>query len=228
MGKIINYFNSSFFNGKADTLLDWLGRHRNQEDYRLLFLNLDCTLRYIHDHGYSVVSFLPSEIIVLNDSYDCVQFTHLVELPADFETREKIRKDDIFNSCFLQVALFCDMVDNLTPQLLRERFDVLASFLPYEDVPYYRGVVERGASIYLYEYRLALLESNVPPVEEKRVPADLGAFLQKNYRTNSLIYGKISKSPNAAFVHFLIVPTIVFGLLFFVGLILLGISVFLS
>ena len=49
------------------TLLEWVNSHRSEEEMRSIFLNMDRALKYIHDHGYCIDVFYPTEINVLTN-----------------------------------------------------------------------------------------------------------------------------------------------------------------
>ena len=65
------------------TLLEWVNKHHSDEEMRSVFLNMDRALKYIHDHGYCIDVFYPTEINVLNDDDKYIQFKKLVELSKD-------------------------------------------------------------------------------------------------------------------------------------------------
>ena len=225
MAKISNFLNLHSFNGQSEDLLSWISLHKNIEEFRSLFLNLDCALKYVHDRGYCVTNFSPTEIYVLGSNENCIQFKQLIEMPQGFEQRNKLIQEDIFKSSFLQIAIYCNMLNCLTPQFLKERFNDITIFLPFEDVPYYRGIIERGASIYLYEYRLEAFRRKFASFESKDINSNMiSKIIQNNEYINSIIYQQINNS-NAAFVYYLIIPTIVFGFLFLFSIICWCISI---
>ena len=49
------------------TLSEWVNSHHSEDELRSIFLNMDRTLKYIHDHGYCIEVFYPTEINVLNN-----------------------------------------------------------------------------------------------------------------------------------------------------------------
>lgn len=225
MTKISNFLNLHSFSGQSEILLSWINLHKSIEDFRTLFLNLDCALKYVHEHGYCVANFSPTEIYVLKGSENGIQFHQLIEMPHSFEQRKKLIQEDIFKSSFLQIAIYSNMLNRLTPQFLKERFNDITMFLPAEDIPYYRGVIERGASIYLYEYRLEAFRRNLTSLGVKDANSNsVIKIVQNNRYINSIIYQQINNS-NAAFVHYLIIPTIIFGFLFLFSVICWFISI---
>jgi len=218
----------SFNSGSNDeTLLSWSSFHKNNIELRSLFFNLDCALKYIHDHGYSVADFSPSEICILNGDEKYIRFKKIIKMSEDSRQRESAIKADIFHSAFLQIAMYCNMLNCLTPQFLKEKFEEIVLFLPQEDVNYYRGVIERNASVYLHEYCQEYFRRNMASFIENSDDAnEINEVLQRNLYNNTLVYKEFNIYQNAAFVHFLIVPTIVFGFLFLFSIVCWIISVF--
>ena len=74
-------------------LSEWVSSHPDEEDLRTVFLNMDMALKYIHEHGYCIQVFYPTEIDVLNNEADHIQFNKLVELPSDLEVRREMIKE---------------------------------------------------------------------------------------------------------------------------------------
>ena len=118
-------------------------------------------------------------------------------------------REDLFNSTLIQVGIYTNTLKNLTPEVLKDYFDDLSKFVPDGDVPYYRGIVQRGASVYFSEYAseksyrdLVQLEKQVSESEGKKEVLDFN--LQKtnlsNDAINETIYRKISVRKEAAFV----------------------------
>ncbi len=125
-------------NYESMSLTEWVVSHPSEDDRRAVFLNLDRALKYIHDHGYCIQIFHPSEIEVLNNDDQYIQFLHLMELSHDSITRKKMIKEDIFNSSLVQIGIYSNSLKYLQPDFLKENFDSFAQFIPSSDVPYYR------------------------------------------------------------------------------------------
>lgn len=218
-------------------LLDWIQSHHNDEDMREVFLNMDIALKYIHDHGYCIEIFHPSRIEILNDQVDHIQFENLMELSQDPVTRRNMIKEDVFNSALIQIGIYTNTIRSLTPAFLRENFDEIARFLPEGDVPYYRGVVQRGASVYFNEYALEKMNRDLIQLDKQIQESEGGHSLQKenghytseplsNDRINDDIYKQINGMKDVAFVSYLLVPTIAFISLFLIALVGWIISLF--
>ncbi len=228
------------------TLDEWIELHPSEEDLRTVFLNLDMALKYIHDHGYCVYIFYPSKIEILDNKPDHIRFRHLMELSKDPVRRKEMIKEDIFNSSFIQIGIYSNSLKYLKPDFLRENFDSFIQFIPSTDVPYYRGVIQRGAAVYFCEFAFeqkkrdyAALESQVADdgnSPSRQMVKSNGAFFGvepvtpiipfTNDKVNDSIYRQINGLKDTAFVYSLIIPTVVFLTLFLFGLLAWLMSIF--
>ena len=210
------------------SLDEWISFHSTDEEMRSVFLNMDRALKYIHEHDYCIEVFHPRYIDVLNNSDNYIQFKRLVELSSDSIIKRKMIQEDIFHSSLIQIAYYLKMSDlnQLNPDFLRENFDEIAQFIPSEDVPYYRGVIQRGASVYFCEY--ALEKRNRDLADLERQLGEDGSkekvYLKENVSitndsVNDIIYKQINGLKDKAFVHTLLIPAIVLSLLLLFGLI---------
>ena len=135
----------------AITLKEWLEYKHNDEDYQQLFYNMSSTLKYIHERDYYVQTFNVRQIeIVDEDKLGPIQYNTIVKTPDNYN--EEIKRSDIYNLAFMQIGIYSDMLDILNPKFLKEHFDSFTTFLPADDVPYYRGVATRGARVYYSDY----------------------------------------------------------------------------
>ncbi len=196
------------------TLAEWVSIHHSEEEMRSVFLNMDRALKYIHEHGYCIDVFYPTEINVLNDDDRYIQFKKLVELSKDYGIASEMKKEDIYRSSLIQVGLYTNSLNHLNPGLLKEQFDSFAQFIPQDDVPYYRGVIQRGASVYLCEYSLEKSKrdledlkgqlgeegTQITPINE---PSEAE---MTNKKVNDLIYRQINGISDAAFLNIAIIP----------------------
>lgn len=218
---------------ESATLEQWVQTHYSEDELRSIFLNMDRALKYIHDHGYCIEVFYPTEIKVLNNEDDHIQFNKLVELSQDSSIRREMIKEDIFNSSLIQIGIYSKSLKYLTPEFLKDNFDSFSQFIPADDIPYYRGVVQRGASVYFCEY--AVEKRNRDLIElEKQLGDDENKTLIKqpqnedltNNKVNDQIYRQINGLRDAAFVNLLLIPTIILGILLIFGLLSWVVSIF--
>ncbi len=217
------------------TLDEWVSSHPADDEMRSVFLNMDRALKYIHEHDYCIEVFHPSYIDVLNNSDNYIQFKRLIELSKDSITRKKMIQEDIFHSSLIQIAFYLKMRDlnQLNPDFLRENFDEVSQFIPSEDVPYYRGVIQRGASVYFCEYALEKRNRDLAELE-KQLGEDSSnekVYLKENISmtndsVNDIIYKQINGLKDRAFIHTLLIPAIMLSLLLLFGVVLWVFSLF--
>lgn len=208
-------------------LQEWLDGFRSDEELREVFLNMDLAMKYIHEKDYCIQSFHPKKIEILNNSLQQIRFDELMEMPNNFDDQKELIHEDIYSSAFLQIAIYLkclDSIDYLNPAFLKENFSEVATFLPEGDVPYYKGVMERGASVYFSSYiaekkkrDLQVLETEFGEGGNERGKSLVKSngksisaedMFDQNKKINESIYSQLAKQ-DAAFVHFLIYPTIV-------------------
>lgn len=217
------------------SLAEWLSYHPTEEERREIFLNMDRALKYIHEHGYCIEVFYPTEIQILDDRVDHIKFNAIMPLAFNDTERKTMINEDIFRSALIQIGIYSNTLKNLTPQALKENFRDISTFLPVEDVAYYKGIVERGASVYLSDYAtekanrdLANLENQLGEGSGKensgKALTKMGAFRAgiepvSNDYINDHIYRQISGLKDSAFVSILIIPTIILITMVIVGII---------
>ncbi len=217
-------------NDTAISLESWVSSFRDWEEMREIFLNMDRAMRYLHERGYCVKSFEPSKIMILNNSLNQIKF-ETMPMPKDQMTQRKYIKDDIYNSSFIQMGLYSNSLEHLRRDFLKSNFDNFAQFVPEGDIPYYRGVIDRGASVYFCEYAmekvnrdLAALEAELASQSGVKTPVKTATKKYDdtgiNDRINDSIYKEISRGRrDAAFINFLIYPTAILALGFVFALV---------
>ena len=228
------------FNKEIDSIRldDWINQHRSENDLREVFLNMDVALKYIHNHDYCIEVFYPSMIEILNHSPKQIQFKKLMELPHDNFMKKQMIEEDIFHSSLLQIGIYSNTLKYLTPEFLKENFDSFIQFIPSDDVAYYRGVVQRGASVYYSDYSLEKRKRDLEQLESELGGESNGKQMVKNNghniglepisnnKINDQIYRQINGLKDSAFIRILILPTIVFTTMLFISVISLIISYF--
>ena len=205
----------------------WIMNHPSAEEIRTVFLNMDIALKYIHDHGYCIEVFYPSEIEILNNELDHIQFKKLIQLSNDPELRKNMIKEDLFNSALIQIGLYFysdglglsinEILAHLKPEILKDNFDAYSQVVPSGDVPYYRGVVMRGASVYFNEFADEKIKRELQELKKQFVEEETEDNKQfqlvhakpSNDRINDNIYKQINGLRDAAFISTLAIPTII-------------------
>jgi len=246
MSNVIDFYSARKSLNDDISLYDWYGHDsdypvRTEEELRDVFLYMDMALKYIHDSGYYVYSFDPRNIILLDGKPDCVLYTIVMKLPSNMMERKKCVQGDIFLSACLQVGIYTNTLKHLNEDFLRDNFDEFAKHLPQGDVPYYRGVIVRNSAVYLCEFdvekRKRDYESFVKEFEKENGKSSSddeminGAnkieFALPSNKNNEYIYQTIDKrNSNAAFVSYLLIPTIIITVGVAIGLLLLLIGAF--
>lgn len=208
------------------TLSEWLMGAISREDLAALFASMDSAMKYIHNKGYCICSFHPKDIEILNDSLNQIKFNLLMMMPEGLAERKTIVREDIGKSSFLQIGIYSRCLNCLRPDFLKEHFDEFAMFLPEDMVPYYRGVVERGASVYLGDYLaekrkrdLIALEKEIGDPTDgvssgKRLVKGSNDFAileddSMNTKINDSIYKSLNSISDAAYISFLMIPVLV-------------------
>lgn len=215
------------------SLAEWAENHPSEEDLRTLFINMDIALQYIHNHGYCVDVFYPTMIDVLNNQPNYIRFRKLIELSRNQDNRREMIREDIFHSALIQIGMYSNSLKYLTPDFLKSNFDSFVQFIPSSDVPYYRGVVQRGASVYLNDFVVEKKKRDLAELE-KEVGGDgesssKGAMVKSNGKAigfetisndkiNDSIYRQINHLDEAAFIHILIIPTMILFSMFVLSL----------
>lgn len=224
-------------------LSEWLNAFHTDEELREVFINMDLAMKYIHQKGYCVKDFNPTEIEILNNSLNQIKYNTLLEMPYNVYDQKELVKEDIYSSAFLQIGIYTKCLKYLKPKFLKENFNSFATFLPESDVPYYKGVIERGASVYFSEYveekkrrDLQSLENefggngntsmntNVNERGKSLVKSNgrgFGELLDQNRQINDSIYAQLNHK-DSAFVSFVLLP-ILLVILSLVVLILINI-----
>lgn len=213
------------------TLNEWLQSYRTNNQLQNLFVNMDIAMKYIHDQGYYISSFALDRISLLNYSIRQIQFQELAPLPYDISQQKQVVRDNIFMASVLHIGLYAKCLQHFTMNTIpaiKDNFQQFTIFLPLEDVPYYSGIIEKGASVYYSAYvgerkkrDLQNLEKEVSSGENnssgKRLVKTNGSaytaedFLPQNEEANELIYASLVKK-EAAFARALIYPILVFVL----------------
>ena len=211
---IVTSLNSKNNSVESVTLSEWISNHHSEDELRSIFLNMDRALKYIHEHEYCIDVFYPTEIYVLNNNDNYIQFRKLVELSKDGNIAREMIKEDIFRSALIQIGIYTNSLNYINPNFVKENFDSFSQFIPNSDVPYYRGVIQRGASVYYCEYIEEKSKKDIEDLErelgEKEKPAELARTTDiTNKKVNDLIYRQINGISEAAFTNIALIPIVI-------------------
>ena len=220
-----NNLNSSNVQYDSVSLESWIRIRHSEDELREVFLNMDRAMKYVHDRGYCVKSFHPKDIELINNELNQIRFKTLLEMPDSMLDRKKFIKEDIYNSSYIQIGIYTKCLYYLNKDYLKENFDSFAQFIPDGDVPYYRGVIERGASVYFCEYDLEKRKRDLSSLEKEvggdSVPTDTSHLdkVDVNEGINSVIYRQINKRNDAAYINYLVYPAIIFTISIIIAII---------
>ena len=122
-------------------------------------------------------------------------------------------------------------IKDMNVGFLKENFDSFAQFLPSSYVPYYRGVILRGASVYLCEFDKERRKREIANLDKEFGETEgNGRSLVKsspnridvennNDGINDEIYKQFNGLKDVAFVNYMLIVTIVLFTLFIFGMI---------
>lgn len=218
------------------TLNEWYELHYDEDSILPLKLGMDSAMRYIHEKGCYITSFDPNNIHILNGSYQQIKFDNLAIADGSngMQMRDIIR-NNISDLSDIGVGIHCHFPNQIyiNKAFLKDNFDMFEIYLPEGDVPYYKGIFERGAGVYYNDYVMEKRRRDLEELEKEvnGTSADysnsnslgMGNALVKsnghsllgkpdltNKKINDGIYGQLGrKNDNAAYVSFFIVPFIV-------------------
>ena len=216
-------YSSNEFDCDPIPLDEWISVHYKEDECREVFIAMDRALKYIHEHGYCIEEFYPSQIEILNNDPDYLQFKKIMKIPSE-ANEQVVIQEDIFNSSLVQIGLYSKCLPYLTPQSLKENFEELVQFVPAEDAPYYRGIVQRGASIYFCEYAYEKRNRDLIELGKQLGEGDSEAkLLQKvdlaNHSINDIIYKNISSKKEYAYVSLILIPILAASMFMIYGVV---------
>ncbi len=212
---------------------DWLATHKDIKSQQKLFYNMSRTLNYIHEHDYYVENFNLGKIHILNDNtLSPIQYDVVVRIPNG--SKAQIVKDDIYNLAFIQIATYTNIDLNiLKPSFLKENFQEFQPFIPQDDYNYLKGIIERGASVYYYQYFDGFYEKQIEKLNEELGEANENGNSLNMQKTKSTLagramvdketrklYSELVDSKQAAFISFLIFPFSLILLALILGIII--------
>ena len=211
------------------SVAEWIQFNSSEEDYKELFFNMGMTMKFLHNKGYCIKTFNLGDIEILNDSVKLIRYKTLLKMPDDVSFQDELKHEDVYNSSFMQVSLYTNC-NNLNPVFLAENFDSFSTFLPEDDVGYYRGILKNGNNIYYSDYvfekkKRQTLElnkqvnsdggrgytksnSNLSIDDAVEKEFDKEKIIKENSKLNKLIYSVLFKLNSEAFGTYVIYPLI--------------------
>lgn len=175
------------------TLNEWLIHHNvnkdsEQQNFLKLFYNMDSKMKKLHRKGYYIDSFSGNDILIQGNN---VEFNSIKKLYQD--DSEYIIRKNIYYSAITAVGIYCSCI--LSPNnkiFLRENFNEFAFFIPDDVKPYYRGIIERDAKVYLSDFMDTKIKQQIEKESE-----NLGEGYANGRQLNkSTMVGKLLNDDN--------------------------------
>ena len=133
------------------TFKDWLKYGANQKEIGKFFYNASNTMKYLHEHEYYIKNFNPDEIEIMNtETMSPIKYNNLDIMYPNEE--ERLVRSNVYTQALLQIAAYTNTLDSLNPTFVKNNFSEFEMFLPEEDIPYLKGVIERNSLVYYSDY----------------------------------------------------------------------------
>lgn len=203
------------------TLRDWLRQPHTIEEYQSLFLVMDMTIHYIHDRGYGILNkrgkggypeLDTNRVTITPGKNPHVSFLDIDSVDASYQ--KQLVRENIYSNAYTAIKTYSNFQEELNHTFLKENFQEFESFLPEEDIPYYRGIIEKNASVYYAEYVQKRIEKQIEKEGGALTGGTHGSSLSKSTEVGKQIASEYSQLDNniAAFIHMYIFPTIIISL----------------
>ena len=129
------------------TLKDWLMDNHTTEEKSDIITKIDSSLKSYHDENYEIKSFDPKDIISEIDNDMMIKF-----LSYEKAIDENYVASNIHDAGVLAISIYMDHDLRDHEDFLKMNFDEFSKFVPEGQGPYYRGVIQRNAPVYLNEF----------------------------------------------------------------------------
>lgn len=203
----------------AVTLKDWLRESHTTEEYQALFMVMDMTMHYIHNKGYGVLTqrgkegypeLDTSKVQIIPGEHPRVMFLDIDIVDPTYQ--RQLVHDNIYSNAYTAVKAYAGFTEALNHTFLKNNFKEFELFLPEDDVPYYRGIIERDSTVYYQEYVQKRLERQIQKEGGAMAGTSISNSLSKSTEVGRQIasqYSNLDNSNMAAFVHLYIFPAII-------------------
>ncbi|MBR4617841.1 MAG: hypothetical protein IKO49_00825 [Bacilli bacterium] len=133
-------------------------RDKDVPEMKKMFLSMDKKIKLYHEHNYVINSFRVQDIVIyqsIDNNGEIKYDTDFKEVVSSNESTNYTANDNIFYAACLAIGIYNNCLSYINPEnpvFLKNNFSLFAENMPLEVVPYYRGVIERGATVYLSEF----------------------------------------------------------------------------
>lgn len=196
---------------------DFLQYEANDEQLSKLFYNMSVAMKYVHHYDYYIDNFDLSSITIENsDDLNPIRYQNIRKMPT--KSADELITENIFVLALLQIGVYTGTINYLNSKFIQENFKEFENFLPSDDLPYLRGVIERRSPVYYSDYvneknkrEIEKLESETginsinsegKGISKKKATEIGSAFADKETQK---LYGNLDEK-QAAFTTFLILP----------------------
>lgn len=129
------------------TLADWFRDSHTTEEKADIIEKIDASLNDYHTNGFNILSFNPNDITIDIDDDLRIGFLSYSE-----DSSDSYVADNIHSAGVLAFSIYMERDLFQHEDFLKLNFDEFAKFLPDGEAPYYRGVIQRNAPVYLNEF----------------------------------------------------------------------------
>ncbi len=202
-----SYKNSNNSNNVL-TLVDYLSMCSSDNQRQKLFFSMDLSMKKLHDNKQYVKNFSPDSILVHEDNNDFSIYYQSISSDSD----SFYRKQNIFYLACFAIGVYSGCLEYINPkkpEFLIDNFSEFAQFVPSGDVPYYKGIIVRGASVYYSDFITAKRNQEISSVQS------IQNFNSNNASGGALIKSTLIGRMNAkedydqsAFINILLFPLI--------------------
>lgn len=198
---------------------EWLQQSHTQQEYQELFLNMDLTMRYIHNKGYGILTkrsedgypfFDVNRISVVTGERQSVVFHDVDEVSPNYQNQ--LVRENIYSLSYLAIKAYSNFTEQLSHSFLKENFNEFEIFLPQEDIPYYKSIIRNGANVYYSEYVQKRTEREIQQSGDALQMASRNVALTKSTDVGKQIanqYNQLDNNNMAAFVRLYVFPAII-------------------
>lgn len=166
--------------------------------YQKLFYKLDSLMKKLHDMGYAVSSFDVQNILVEPIKFNAVR-----------EDSENLYvHDNIHELASLAIKIYGSDSETFKKiekvSITRDNYEMFREFIPSSLEPYYRGIILRGATVYLSDFMKAKRDREI---EEGNRELQSSRTIKKSTMAGKLYNDDENK--NAAFTLVYLLPAVV-------------------
>ncbi len=208
------------------TLKEWQEHYHTTEEYQQLFYTMDLTMKTLHQYNYQITNFNPTNITVGTNENEQTYIMYQQVAPLNSNQSLTDIHQNMYNFAFLQVGIYSNTLDYLTPTFLKDNFDRFTIFLPQDDVSYFRKLLVQKGHFYYSDYKNAQNEQKLA-VLNKEMAEDTAqgkAQHRAQTKTKATAAGKLYGLPDekegmGAFVQYYLLPFLIFSLSLLIPLI---------